>query len=66
MLVIKAAFSKRRKTLKNALGPSVHFEDAKDADQRLNAIDIDPIRRAETLTKEEFARISNEVHKRSK
>ncbi len=63
--VIKAAFSKRRKTLKNALGTSAYFQDAKDADQVLNNIGIDPIRRAETLTVEEFARLSNEVYRRS-
>lgn len=64
--VIKAAFSKRRKTLKNALGTSVYFQDAKDADQVLNNIGIDPIRRAETLTVEEFAKLSNEVYERRK
>ena len=63
--VIKAAFSKRRKTLKNALGTSAYFQDAKDADHVLNNIGIDPIRRAETLTVEEFARLSNEVYRRS-
>ena len=64
--VIKAAFSKRRKTLKNALGTSAYFKDAKEADQVLNNIGIDPIRRAETLTVEEFARLSNEVYGRRK
>jgi len=63
--VIKAAFSKRRKTLKNALGTSTYFQDAKDADHVLTNIGIDPIRRAETLTVEEFAKLSNEVYKRS-
>lgn len=62
--VIKAAFSKRRKTLKNALGPSAYFRDAKDAEQLLWDVQIDPTRRAETLTKEEFAKISNEVYMR--
>ena len=64
--IIKAAFSKRRKTLKNALGTSVFFQDAKDAGQVLNSIGIDPIRRAETLSKEEFARLSNAVYERRK
>ena len=64
--VIKAAFSKRRKTLKNALGTSAYFQDAKDADHVLNNIGIDPIRRAETLTVEEFAKLSNEVYERRK
>ena len=60
--VIKAAFSKRRKTLKNALGTSRFFEDAKAAAPLLNDIGIDPIRRAETLAKEEFAKLSNAIY----
>ena len=64
--IIKAAFSKRRKTLKNALGASEYFQDAKDADRVLNSIGIDPIRRAETLTVEEFAMLCNAVYKMRK
>lgn len=64
--VIKAAFSKRRKTLKNALGTSAYFQDAKDAARVLSSIGIDPTRRAETLTKEEFAMLSNAVYEMRK
>ena len=57
--VIKAAFSKRRKTLKNSLlGSELHM-DAKTAVQVLENADIDPSRRAETLTVQEFVKLSN-------
>ncbi|RJQ65400.1 MAG: ribosomal RNA small subunit methyltransferase A, partial [Desulfobacteraceae bacterium] len=45
--VVKAAFSSRRKTLKNALAGSKFFKDAEMARQALESIEIDPIRRAE-------------------
>lgn len=57
--VIKAAFGKRRKTLKNALAGSELHIDAEIALKVLNAADIDPGRRAETLTLPEFVRLSN-------
>jgi 16S rRNA (adenine1518-N6/adenine1519-N6)-dimethyltransferase len=57
--VIKAAFSKRRKTLKNALAGSELHIDAEIALKVLDAADIDPARRAETLTLSEFVRLSN-------
>lgn len=57
--VIKAAFSKRRKTLKNALlGSELHM-DANIAVQVLKNAGIDPTRRAETLTVQEFVKLSN-------
>jgi len=57
--VIKAAFSKRRKTLKNSLlGSELHM-DAKTVVQVLENADIDPSRRAETLTVQEFVKLSN-------
>jgi len=59
--VIKAAFSKRRKTLKNALAGSDLFDDADRAKAMLIAAGIDPIRRAETLSVEEFVRLANAV-----
>ena len=59
--VVKAAFSKRRKTLKNALaGSELHIE-AKTAADILESVDIDPTRRAETLTVQEFVRLSNRL-----
>lgn len=57
--VIKAAFSKRRKTLKNALAGSELHIDAKIALQVLKNAGIDPSRRAETLTVQEFVKLSN-------
>jgi len=50
--VVKTAFAARRKTLRNNL------RELADAAQ-LQALDIDPNRRAETLTLAEFARIAN-------
>ena len=59
--VIKAAFSKRRKTLKNALSGS-HLElSPRAAIAALTAAGIDPVRRAETLTVEEFVQLSNHL-----
>ena len=52
--VIKAAFSKRRKTLRNSLAGAELSINAAQAAQALEAAGIDPIRRAETLTVEEF------------
>jgi len=59
--VVKASFSKRRKTLKNALSGSILHIDAATAAKELSAADIDPIRRAETLTVEEFVHLSNQL-----
>ncbi len=73
---IKAAFGKRRKTLKNALSgfawraPSKHASgqewvrlDASKARQLLEQAGIDPQRRAETLAVEEFVGLSNRIEK---
>jgi 16S rRNA (adenine1518-N6/adenine1519-N6)-dimethyltransferase len=57
--VIKAAFSKRRKTLKNALAGSELRLDAQSARQLLEKAGIDPVRRAETLEIAEFVALSN-------
>lgn len=61
--VVKAAFGKRRKTLKNSLSGSKLEIDAKTALSALNSAGIDPARRAETLTAAEFVRLSNEILK---
>jgi 16S rRNA (adenine1518-N6/adenine1519-N6)-dimethyltransferase len=55
--VVRAAFGQRRKTLKNTL-KGVLIE------QELEALDIDPIRRAETLSLDEFDRMAEWVKKR--
>jgi 16S rRNA (adenine1518-N6/adenine1519-N6)-dimethyltransferase len=50
--IVKAAFAQRRKTLRNNLREILTAE-------RLSALGVDPNRRAETLTLEEFARLAN-------
>jgi 16S rRNA (adenine1518-N6/adenine1519-N6)-dimethyltransferase len=57
--VVKAAFSKRRKTLKNSLGESIF----KDID--FSKIDIDLSRRAETLDVNEFLLLTNYIQNHS-
>ncbi|MBT8331061.1 MAG: ribosomal RNA small subunit methyltransferase A [Deltaproteobacteria bacterium] len=56
--VIKTAFSKRRKTLKNALVGSTLSITASDALAALQNAGIDPQRRAETLNVKEFIALS--------
>lgn len=60
---VKAAFSQRRKTLLNSM-QTLKGADRELIRDTLEAAGIDPARRAETLTIEEFARIANEVEKR--
>jgi len=55
--VIRAGFSQRRKTLSNALKPLM-----KDIRDVLIHMEIDPIRRAETLSMEEFAKLADTLH----
>ncbi|KPA11846.1 rRNA adenine dimethylase [Candidatus Magnetomorum sp. HK-1] len=57
--VVKAAFAKRRKTLKNALSTSGLPYKATNVIDVLQFVGIDPQRRAETLSVEEFVNISN-------
>jgi len=52
--VVKAAFSQRRKTLRNSLRALVTTEQFESAG-------VDPVRRAETLSMEEFAKLANTV-----
>ncbi len=59
--VIKAAFGRRRKTLKNALSGSELNIDAKTAERALERAGIDPVRRAETLTAEEFIKLTGSL-----
>ena len=60
--VVKASFSKRRKTLRNSLSGPILQIDAATAARELIAAGIDPIRRAETLTVEEFVYLSNRFY----
>ncbi|MDX9785920.1 MAG: 16S rRNA (adenine(1518)-N(6)/adenine(1519)-N(6))-dimethyltransferase RsmA [Desulfobacterales bacterium] len=62
-LVIKAAFSKRRKTLKNSMSKSVLKMDTNLLIQGLETAAIDPVRRAETLSVEEFVRLADCLYK---
>ncbi|MBU4184873.1 MAG: 16S rRNA (adenine(1518)-N(6)/adenine(1519)-N(6))-dimethyltransferase RsmA [Desulfobacteraceae bacterium] len=57
--VIKAAFGQRRKNLKNALAGSELHIAAETSMHALENAGIDPTRRAETLSVEEFVRLSN-------
>ncbi len=56
--VIKTAFSKRRKTLANSLKPL-----RRDIKELLVSCGIDPVRRPETLSMDEFAKIANLLSK---
>jgi 16S rRNA (adenine1518-N6/adenine1519-N6)-dimethyltransferase len=60
-LVIKAAFGKRRKTLKNALSGSELQLSPTAARDALEAAGIDPARRAETVSVGEFVGLAGEV-----
>jgi len=60
--VVKTAFSKRRKTLLNNLKSSDLLQSSKmDIDKILSGLEIDGQRRGETLTVEEFGRLSNAI-----
>ncbi len=61
--VIKAGFGKRRKTLKNALSQSQLNIDNNTTLLVLEKACIDPSRRAETLTVDEFVTISNQLNR---
>ena len=63
--VIKAAFSKRRKTLKNALSTSELGMDPEQVSLALAAAGIDPVRRAETLDVEEFVRLGDALREKT-
>jgi 16S rRNA (adenine1518-N6/adenine1519-N6)-dimethyltransferase len=57
--VVKAGFSQRRKTLRNALTGNILNADRGQVEAWLEKVAIDPRRRAETLTVEEFVRLAN-------
>jgi 16S rRNA (adenine1518-N6/adenine1519-N6)-dimethyltransferase len=59
--VVQAAFGQRRKTLRNALSAGLLPLDAAAAVTVLEASGIDPRRRAETLSVDEFVTLSNQV-----
>lgn len=57
--VVKAAFGKRRKTLRNALSQSDLNLDPSTCERLLEAAQVDPMRRAESLSISAFVRLSN-------
>lgn len=60
--VVKAAFAQRRKTLLNTLSNSNAFSMSKDElSTMLENLGIDPRRRGETLSIEEYAKISDNI-----
>lgn len=61
----KAGFSQRRKTLRNSLAGGMHW-DKDEASGILQAADIDPMRRAETLSLDEWGRLTGAVQERFK
>ncbi|MBI3244120.1 MAG: ribosomal RNA small subunit methyltransferase A [Chloroflexi bacterium] len=56
--VVKAGFSQKRKQIKNSLSAGLKLNGA-EAEKLLRAAEIDPARRAETLTIEEWRRLSH-------
>jgi 16S rRNA (adenine1518-N6/adenine1519-N6)-dimethyltransferase len=60
--VVKAGFSQKRKQLRNSLSAGLHLESRK-ADELLFRAGIDPKRRAETLTLEEWGALARAVGK---
>lgn len=62
-ILVRGAFTQRRKTLWNNVQNSVMNKTYKTELQNLfSEIDIDPVRRAETLSIEEFALLSNRMY----
>ena len=59
--VLRAGFSQKRKQLKNSLSSGLGIK-AVDAGSLLRGADIDPQRRAETLSLDEWARLTRAVH----
>jgi 16S rRNA (adenine1518-N6/adenine1519-N6)-dimethyltransferase len=63
--VVRSSFAQRRKTLLNNLMNGLFRKEQKDeVIQMLADIQVDPTRRGETLSLEEFARLANESLRR--
>jgi 16S rRNA (adenine1518-N6/adenine1519-N6)-dimethyltransferase len=58
--LIKAGFSQKRKTLRNSLSSGLHLPPVEAADL-LTQVNIDPKRRAETLSIEEWEKLSEKL-----
>jgi 16S rRNA (adenine1518-N6/adenine1519-N6)-dimethyltransferase len=59
--LVKAGFSQKRKTLRNSLSAGLRLSPA-EAEARLRGAQIDPRRRAETLSIEEWERLAAATH----
>ncbi len=59
--VVQAAFGQRRKTLRNALAGGLTSGNTQTASQLLESAGIDPRRRAETMTVQEFVNLANVI-----
>ena len=59
--VVRAGFSQKRKKLRNSLSAGLRFAPA-EAEQALEQAGVDPGRRAETLSLQEWARVTQNVH----
>ena len=57
--VVRAAFGQRRKTLQNALAAGLSFMDKDGVARALKQAGIDPKRRAETLSVDEYVELTN-------
>lgn len=65
MKVVRAAFSQRRKTLRNSLTKSGVFGAAKEAvEAAFDAAGIDPGRRPQTVSLDEYVRLAGEIRAR--
>jgi 16S rRNA (adenine1518-N6/adenine1519-N6)-dimethyltransferase len=62
--LIKAGFSQKRKMLRNSVSASMRFSPT-ETEKLLLAADIDPHRRAETLSLEEWGKLSSQYSERS-
>lgn len=60
--VVQASFAQRRKTLANNLTAFVGKERREELTAMLNGIGIDPVRRGETLSLDEFAELSRHLY----
>lgn len=65
LAIIRAAFSQRRKTLRNSLTRSGNFGAPREAVlEAMSAAEIDTGRRPQTMSLDEFARLATEIQKR--
>ena len=62
--IIKSAFMQRRKTLINALNNAKIFQNKEEGNQILESLKLDESVRAEKLTLENFADITNKILKK--